>query len=144
MKLIAHRGNISGPNPTEENKPLYIMDAIKNGYDCEIDVRFINNTLYLGHDIAQYQISLNFLLDNSKKLWIHCKNIEALHYLIDYKNLNIFWHQNDDYTITSGGYIWCYPKQKTTNKSILLMPELNDFIITECFGVCTDYVKNLI
>jgi hypothetical protein len=28
MKLIAHRGNIDGPNPLEENRPEYIEAAI--------------------------------------------------------------------------------------------------------------------
>ena len=39
MKLIAHRGNIHGENPSEENKPEYIDAAIDKGYDVEIDVR---------------------------------------------------------------------------------------------------------
>ena len=39
MKLIAHRGNIVGPNPLEENKLEYIEAAIAGGYDAEIDVR---------------------------------------------------------------------------------------------------------
>jgi len=28
MKLIAHRGNINGPNPEKENHPDYINTAI--------------------------------------------------------------------------------------------------------------------
>ena len=32
MKLIAHRGNISGPNPEKENHPDYILEAIRLGY----------------------------------------------------------------------------------------------------------------
>ena len=140
MKLIAHRGNINGPNPIDENKPSYIMLALEKGYDCEIDVRLIDNKLYLGHDSPQYHIEIDFLLNNSSKLWIHCKNIEALDYLLKYNDLNLFWHQNDEYTITSKGFIWCYHGKTTTNKSILLMPEWNEFIITECFGICTDYV----
>jgi len=30
MKLIAHRGNTDGPNPSEENNPEYIEEAIEN------------------------------------------------------------------------------------------------------------------
>ena len=28
MKLIAHRGNINGPNIEEENKPNYLINTI--------------------------------------------------------------------------------------------------------------------
>jgi len=38
MKLISHRGNLFGPNPTNENNPDYILNAIELGYDVEIDV----------------------------------------------------------------------------------------------------------
>ena len=47
MKLISHRGNINGPNKTEENSPEHILNAINNGYDVEIDVWFIDDKWYL-------------------------------------------------------------------------------------------------
>ena len=34
MKLIAHRGNISGPEPERENTMDYIEEAIQLGYDA--------------------------------------------------------------------------------------------------------------
>jgi hypothetical protein len=144
MKFISHRGNINGPTPEMENKPEYILQAILSGYDCEIDVRFVNRQLFLGHDTPDYSIDIRFLLDNCDKLWIHCKNIEAFEYLLEYNDLNIFWHQNDDYTLTSKKYIWSYPKTIQTTKCICLMPELNDFIVPHfVFGVCSDYVRKL-
>ena len=50
MKLIAHRGNIDGPNPSKENHPEYIESAIVDGYDVEIDLRYdkVTETLWLG------------------------------------------------------------------------------------------------
>ena len=95
MKLIAHRGNYSGSNKEKENSIDYIINAIKNGYDVEIDIRKIDNNLYLGHDHPQYIVNLDFLLNYSQFLWIHCKNIEALTYLINYNELNIFGHDYD-------------------------------------------------
>ena len=143
MKLIAHRGNLNGPND-RENQPTYIIESLKEGYDCEIDVRYIGGLFFLGHDNPQYEINISFLLNNSEKLWIHCKNVEALDFLLDYSSLNIFWHQEDSYTITSKGFIWCYPKMKTTNKSIILMPEWNNFEIPKVgYGICSDYVNKL-
>jgi hypothetical protein len=141
MKLIAHRGNINGQNSELENKPEYILKTISLGYDCEIDIRYINNTLYLGHDIPQYEISINFLLSNYDKLWIHCKNMEALDLLINYKDLNIFWHENDSYTITSKQYIWSYVGMPTTKNIICVMPELhntNELTNNNFFAICTD------
>jgi len=38
MKLIAHRGNINGPNALEENNPEYIDSAKPLGYNVVIDV----------------------------------------------------------------------------------------------------------
>jgi hypothetical protein len=142
---IAHRGNINGINKGRENTVEYILEAINKGFDCEIDVRYIDNKLYLGHDTPDYEINLAFLLNNSSKLWVHCKNLEALNYLIDYKELNIFWHQNDDYTITSKGYIWAYPHKETLNNCIIVMPEWHNYVDlnSNCKGICSDFVESI-
>jgi len=152
MKIIAHRGNINGPNPILENNPEYILKTIDLGFDCEVDVSYIKNKLYLGHDIPQYIIDIDFLLTNKDKFWIHCKNIEALDFLHSYPELNIFWHNNDDYTITSKNNIWSYIGVKTTKNIICVMPELSinnleDFFNknnnnnnnNNYYGICTDY-----
>ena len=144
MILIAHRGNINGPNKLNENKPDYILETIKLGYDCEIDVWKINNNLLLGHDKPDYEINLDFLLDNCSKLWIHCKNIDSLDYLIQFKELNIFWHEEDHYTITSKCYVWAHPKSEMTSNTIIVMPEHknNQYDFTKCLGICSDYISN--
>ena len=148
MKLIAHRGNINGPNDDMENNPKYILNTLSLGFECEIDVRFIDGNLYLGHDLPQYLIDMEFLLNNSDRLWIHCKNMEALDFLHEYKELNVFWHESDQYTLTSKGYIWSYIGVKTTKNVISVMPELidnyeicilNQFKNKNIFGVCSDY-----
>lgn len=149
MKLIAHRGNINGPNKDMENNPKYILNTLSLGYECEIDVRFIDGNLYLGHDLPQYLIDMDFLLNNRDRLWIHCKNMEALDFLHEYKELNLFWHESDQYTLTSKGYIWSYIGVKTTKNVICVMPELIDnnyensvltkFKNKDIFGVCSDY-----
>jgi len=143
MKLIAHRGNFLGINKEKENSIDYIINAIKNGYDVEIDIRKIDNDLYLGHDTAQYKVNLNFLLQYSEYLWIHCKNIEALDFLINYTELNIFSHDYDEYVLTSKGFIWCYPGKNLTSRSILVMPEKNGIdyhtiVNKQLYGVCSD------
>lgn len=142
MKLIAHRGNVSGSNLLLENSPEYI-DAALNEYDAEIDLRFIDNQLYLGHDNPDYPITLNWLIERQTKLWIHCKNSAALQYCLKH-NLHCFWHNVDDYTITSRGYVWAYPgKENVGERCVLVMPEIfMDIDVVKdinCFGVCTDY-----
>ena len=90
MKLIAHRGNINGPNAKEENHPDYINKTIKLGYDVEIDVWLTDNNWYLGHDNPIYKIKYDFLLNS--RFWIHAKNGEAFNVLLENKKLNVFWH----------------------------------------------------
>jgi hypothetical protein len=143
MVLISHRGNINGPFESSENKPTYINRAISKGYDVEIDVWYIDGILFLGHDKPDYSIDFRWFRDRIEKLWIHCKNIDALNY---FKNcgyeLNYFWHQVDDVTITSKGYFWTYPGKKLTNNSIAVMPEIKEFIDIEIsFGICSDNIE---
>ena len=63
MKIISHRGNLNGPrertSKQQENNPDIIDFVIKKGYDVEIDIRQINNNLFLGHDVPNYIITLD-------------------------------------------------------------------------------------
>ena len=142
MKLISHRGNINGKNPEMENCPSYIDDTINLGYEVEIDLWVIEKELHLGHDIPEYKIDLNWLNDRSKKLWIHCKNIEAMSFLngID-SDFNYFWHQEDTVTLTSKNFIWAYPGKQPIKNSIAVMPEIYKDNTEECLGICSDYVS---
>ena len=123
MKLIAHRGNINGPNPLEENRPEYIEKAIELGYDVEIDIRYEPNVdgLYLGHDDSQYVVNWLWLSKYKENLWIHCKNIESLsEFSLESNGYNYFWHQEDDYTLTSKNYIWTYPGKTYKKNSVIV------------------------
>ena len=81
MKLIAHKGNVNGPDSSKENTPAQIEWCIDNGYDVEIDVRYNseNDKFYLGHDDSQYEINWWWLAGKTDHLWIHCKDITTLH-----------------------------------------------------------------
>ena len=149
MKLIAHRGNIEGTNSSEENRLEYIEDAIDKGYDSEIDLWYdvFDDKMYLGHDSPDYLVDMSWLCEHKENLWIHCKNIEALYkFSSGINKFNYFWHQNDDYTLTSMGYIWTYPSKVYTTKSIVVMPEtfiesdLKELLMYNCYGICSDYV----
>ena len=139
MILIAHRGNVEGANPLEENKPHYAMLAMYAGYDAEVDLWWTPDGLFLGHDAPKYQIDYSFLVN--PKLWIHCKNIEALTYLSFDDKLHLFFHK-DDAVLTSKGFVWTAPGLLLWKKSIAVMPELApEWDIRFAGGVCTDNVK---
>jgi len=145
MKLIAHRGLIAGPDSELENRPEQVLKSLNAGYDCEIDLWHHNGELYLGHDAPTYSIDPSFL--NELGLWVHAKNLAAFRYLLDTSN-NYFWHESDAYTLTSHRYIWTYPGQDLTQRSIMVMPEWQDATLSNvnsnvCYGVCSDYVSLL-
>jgi hypothetical protein len=143
MILIAHRGNTNGPFESFENEPSYIDRSITNGYDVEIDVWYIDNQLYLGHDNPQYKIDFRWFRDRISKLWIHCKNIEAIIFFRECQyEFNYFWHENDTVTLTSHNHIWAYPGKQPIEKSIAVMPEINNDDTTKCIGICSDYIEN--
>jgi len=141
MKLIAHRGNVNGPNPEKENHPDYINKAKKEGYNVETDVWFINNKWYLGHDHPEYEITHIFLFDS--RFWLHAKNGEAFDKLLNDKNynFNVFWHTNEDWVLTSKKYIWTYPNKKLYLNSVCVLPELGyNGDINKCFAICSDFI----
>ena len=90
MILISHRGNYDGPNIKLENNPAQITKMINDGFDCEIDVWYINSHFLLGHDGPVYAVKERFLENN--KLWCHAKNMSALEKMIKNKKINCFWH----------------------------------------------------
>jgi hypothetical protein len=143
MILISHRGNLTGKNLELENKPEYVDEALSLGYDVEIDLWFNNNKLFLGHDFPQYEIEFSWLKKRNKNLWVHCKNVESLLFLKNSKELiNYFWHENDKITLTSINHIWVYPGNQPIKNSISVLPEMFNDDVSECIGICSDYIKN--
>jgi hypothetical protein len=143
MNLISHRGNIDGPQPDRENSPNYINEAIEAGYNVEIDIWFVNNKWYLGHDNPIYEIKYNFLFDS--RFWLHAKNGEAFYKLLNDKNyyFNVFWHTSEDWILTSKKHIWTFPNKYLFSNSICVLPELGyDGDIKKCYGICSDFIKN--
>jgi len=140
MILISHRGNIDGPSITLENKPGYIDSTLQEGYDVEIDIWVIEGTIYLGHDEHQYTINQNWLNERADKIWIHCKNIEAVEWFHAIGSFNYFWHEEDKITLTSKNYIWAYPGIDIKG-SIAVLPELYNNDIKNRIGICSDYIS---
>ena len=90
MIFISHRGNLNSRNEERENSPYYILEALGRGFDVEIDVWFEDEKFYLGHDKPQYEVNVDFLIND--KLWCHAKNVEALLRMQNY-DIHYFWHE---------------------------------------------------
>jgi hypothetical protein len=141
MKLISHRGNIDGRNERYENTISYILSALKE-YDVEIDVWLIDRVFFLGHDKPTEKIDIDFLYSHSN-LWIHCKNIEALHKL--HKDCHCFFHDKDDVVLTSKNIIWTHFETPVLPNSVCVLPELNNYdknLLKQCYGICSDFIIN--
>ena len=145
LRIISHRGNLSGPGP-RENHPEQIDFCIKSGFDCEVDLWFTSETLLLGHDFGEYPIDLKWLINRKEFLWIHCKNFQALKYLNENgkSNLNYFWHEKDSFTLTSTNKVWVYPGKEIFPDTVAVLPESwtigeNSPDLSSCFAICTDF-----
>ena len=144
MIIIAHRGNVRGPNPKKENKPSYLENALSNGYQAECDVWY-DKGWWLGHDKPQYKTDLIWL-SITGGLWVHCKNLKAME-LLTKQHINVgncphfFWHENDKVALTSHGVLWTYPRGKLTSMSVCVLPEIGAYTVKELMkpmGLCTD------
>jgi len=145
MKIISHRGNLNGIDEQRENNPIFIDECIQFGFDVEIDLRVKNKTLYLGHDYAQYPISIEWLLERKQNLWIHIKEYEALKSILKFKKeLNFFCHESDKYTLLSNGLVWCHDLENIMDENciipLLSIEQIRNYDQKDFFGVCTDYV----
>ena len=146
MKLIAHKGNVNGPNPSTENTPQQIEWCIENGYDVEIDVRYNaeKDKFYLGHDESKYEINWWWLAGKLEHLWIHCKDLTTLHeFTSKTSGYNYFWHQGDDYTLTSQGQIWASAGKPYKDDTVIVIENPEDVKEYDCYGICSDYVGKI-
>lgn len=144
MILIAHRGNYKGREVEKENSLLHLHDAISRGYDVEVDVWKIDSEYFLGHDGPDINVSLFDLVELQDYAWFHAKNFEALTACMDL-GLHVFFHDKDEYTVTSKGIIWAYSGKFVNSRGVACMPESTPgFIIPKfAYGVCSDSLEHL-
>lgn len=138
--MISHRGNLYGKVLEKENTKAYILAALNSGFDVEVDIWAKGKKLYLGHDQPAELAEEVFFKNNINRLWCHAKNCEALRFLLD-EGFNCFWHQEDEFTLTSKGYIWAYPVKYYPANVIAVLPErygADQF--NECAGICSDFI----
>lgn len=138
---ISHRGNIDGRVINAENSPEQILFALSQGFEVEIDVWFVDDSFYLGHDEPLYLVEESFL--ENDKFWCHAKNEESFYKMLSNQRIHSFWHQTDDFTLTSKGIPWVFPGKKISENSIWVLPEKTPYknIILNCLGICSDYIS---
>jgi hypothetical protein len=141
MHLISHRGNLTGKQPELENTPDYIDAALDAGFKCEVDVFAHDGKLYLGHDDAQTETSVQYLQQDG--VIAHAKNLDALAHLLQ-ANIHCFYHHTDNYTLTSRNWIWAFPGKPGTlvHPCIAVLPENYRTDMTDFDGVCSDFIAN--
>ena len=154
-RFIAHRGITDGNYSDRENKVDTIIQALRYGYEVEVDVRLFNGEIYLGHDEPQEKLSK---LWNRMRtgidwipyggLWYHCKDSGSLDYFKKLNMYNYFWHDQDNFTITSKGHIWtadlcgCYPVD-----TFVVVKNKDDLVSqseTNCAGICSPFIGELV
>jgi len=158
-RIISHRANLDGPNPNTENTLDSIQKCIELEIDMELDIWYVNNKFYLGHDSPCIEFN-PFIFDFKKSnVWFHCKTIETLDKLFtntfwyrqNYANqYTFFYHNTDAVTLTSALEFWTYPGEKLCHRSIAVMPDYTSheyqgkvcklLSTNEIKGICTDYV----
>jgi len=137
IKIISHRANLNGPCRQYENSPKRILEVLRQGFDVEADVWRTERGWFLGHEFPRHSVSRSFL--SLPGLWCHAKNQKALVHMLRHKSIHCFWHQNDDYTITSRGLIWAYPGKKFSPQTIVVCKGHKKRNVNGAYGLCTDY-----
>ena len=142
MILISHRGNIDGVDDSRENTHSYIQEAIDRGFDVEIDVWYLDNKFWLGHDKGEKEVNIDWILKRKSSLWVHCKNFKALTKLIN-TELRVFYHKEEDYVVISDKHIWAHNLKDVDDKCIVPLLDrgkLESWKSSEVYGICSDYV----
>lgn len=148
MKVISHRGNLRGVNPDKENRPSYIDCAIQLGYEVEVDIRYIDDEFWLGHDEAQYKIERSWMALRKDSIWYHCKDLNSAIELSKLKEFKFFCHTQDNYILTSTGHLWVHDLSELVDETCIIplldLNSIKKFKHLKPFAVCTDYVYELL
>lgn len=162
MRIISHRGNLTGPDKIRENKELALIEALEKGFDIEFDIWYVAGRFWLGHDTAEISFSVDTLIHWSSKymdrmFYVHCKNLWALEELsyISKNNIIPFCHDMDQAILLKDNTIWIHPNALSNSskrdKSIAVFSTCKtakydvslDIDFSDFYGICTDYPIDL-
>lgn len=158
MRIISHRGNLSGKILSKENTEEYLLAALNEGFDIEFDIWYMAGKFWLGHDQPDRSYSIDHLIQWSnryanQKFYVHCKNLWSMEKLSKFRKQNVipFFHDVDQCILLTDNTIWVHPNSihstserknciavYSTCKSIEYDIEL-DLDYKNFYGICTDY-----
>jgi len=146
MKLISHRGNYSEIIPERENKPSYIDTTLSMNYDVEVDIRFIDNKFYLGHDTPDTIVSETWILTRKENLWFHCKDLYSAQRFSKMNcGIKYFCHTNDSYVLTSTNHIWVHDLSLNLDERCIIplldKKSILNHDIKSVYAICTDFIS---
>lgn len=109
MRIISHRGNVLGPGSNCERH--HVEAALLEGYDVELDVRFHEGRLWIGHDEPLYELPREWVLPAvSSRLWFHAKDARAFDLLTRHGH-RAFQHADEPFaTVEPDGVRWLHPR----------------------------------
>jgi len=155
MKIIAHRGNLYGPDPETENTQNQAQKCLDMGFDVELDLWYIKKTggLMLGHDGPNMPTDVTWIWAKSPMLWMHWKETDGIMWAIYGLSVcleplfaNHFMHEKEPFARTTSGAYWLYPGTPITDEMrsapaiVACLPELApDWDLTHATHICTDY-----
>lgn len=158
MRIISHRGNLSGPDLSRENFEFALIQSLDSGFDIEFDIWYLADKFWLGHDRPERSFSIDTLIKwsskySNQKLYVHCKNIWAMEKMTYFviSNMIPFFHDVDQCILLKDNTLWVHPNAihgchsrersiavfsscKTADYDISLDVDFKNF-----YGICTDY-----
>jgi len=141
---ISHRGNLIRINKDKENSPDYVQIAIDAGFDCVVDVLYIEGVIYFGTANHLYIVDLEFIAKNNRQLWLRCANPQTLHYFFSLS------HQMEckmfliDEHLTTNQCLWLssYNHIQTLDRVVIVMPEWSEWkTYSNALGICSNYIE---
>jgi hypothetical protein len=142
MIKIAHKGNYAGQNVDRENTVEYIEEAIAAGYNVKVDAWLMEDKWMLGQHWPATEVPRSFF--ERPEIWTHAKNLVGYVSLYNNPKVHVFWHNKDDFAITSKGIKWARNYIETSD-GIMSIAEDNQTMkgringkLTQPLGICCD------
>jgi len=133
-RIISHRGNLTGPGSQCERER--VEAALASGYDVEIDVRSVDDSLWVGHDEPLYTLPQEWLADPiSSRMWFHAKDEAAMWSLRNFRVRTFMQEDDPPMALVSPGppewwsHGWWHPKKNVTMFDVF--DDLRNFIILD-------------
>lgn len=139
--LIAHRGNVDGPNKERENSPSYLREALDKGFHVECDIRHTSDGFFLGHDFPEHAIDDQGFLFRSG-VWVHAKDWDTFFAMRNLRVPIYFFQEDEPYSVVSNGEIWANIHK--ARPGVILVDLPGEYVNTNNVkGFCSDYVGRI-